>query len=280
MKRPPIFIVGAGRSGTTMLRDALNSHSEVQSLPYEINFVWHFGNQMLSHDFLDPVIHLDARIKSFIQTYFQKDQEELPVILDKTVANAARLRFVSEIFPNAKILHVVRDGRAVVASAMDRWQTPGSIGYGLDKLSHVPLRVLPGFLAANVAKRFDTRRKSSWGVRWPGIDQDSKDLSLVEKCARQWSKTVTAGKVQGRFLNKSQTRYLEIKYEDFVNEPLGLSRQILDHFELSECPSFSQHVELAIDPKRNDEWRRKLTEDDLLRIKAEAGPLLLELGYT
>ena len=49
-----IIIIGAARSGTKILRDVLAEASGVGCVPYDIGFVWRYGNQRVPHDVLDP----------------------------------------------------------------------------------------------------------------------------------------------------------------------------------------------------------------------------------
>ena len=54
MKKDPIIILGAARSGTKMLRKALASHPDLHAIPYDINYVWKYGSYQLPHDELRP----------------------------------------------------------------------------------------------------------------------------------------------------------------------------------------------------------------------------------
>src|SRR4051812_20775701 len=40
----PVIVIGAARSGTKLLRDSLATHADVARVPYDVNYVWRFGN--------------------------------------------------------------------------------------------------------------------------------------------------------------------------------------------------------------------------------------------
>jgi len=64
-------------------------------------------------------------------------------VLEKTCANSLRVGFVDEIFPDAKYIHIVRDGRDLACSAGERWTAKSDLLYIFKKLRFVPARDLP-----------------------------------------------------------------------------------------------------------------------------------------
>lgn len=121
----PIIILGAARSGTTMLRTLLGYHPAIAVVPYEVNHIWRYGNERASHDELDPG-KLNNRIVEYIHRQFVKLSKPVQDqrILEKTCANTLRPDYVLSVFPDCQIIHIVRDGRDVAASARIRWSAP------------------------------------------------------------------------------------------------------------------------------------------------------------
>jgi sulfotransferase family protein len=124
---PPIFIVGCQRSGTTMLRLVLDSHPNISCGP-ETRFLADLapitGDQwprMSRYGMSKEEWH--RRIADFFGG-FQRDyaaSRGKTRWADKTPRYALSLEFLDAVFPTCQIIHVIRDGRDVVASHRKRW---------------------------------------------------------------------------------------------------------------------------------------------------------------
>lgn len=278
-------IVGAGRSGTTILKELIGSHHVFAPTEFELNHLWRYGNSSLSHDFLDPNKHLNFQITSYIQTELEKERQRSgkPRLVEKTVANVARVSFVAKVLPNAKIIHLVRDGRAVSASAIKRWQAKPSSGYLLRKSTTVPITDVPRVAFryfGSTLKALLRRRnyRQSWGPRWESIDQDVRDLSLSRICARQWKLCVESALQQGRALPSQ--RYLEIRYEALVSQPKQAAHNVADFLGISASdPAYANFYENKLSDRSLHKWQTRLSRDQISEIEEEAGPLLKNLEY-
>ena len=111
------------------------------------------------------------------------------------MSNTLRVPFVSSVFPEARFVHLIRDGREVTESAMRQWSAPPDWRNLVTKLRD--LRSLnPGYalwFAHNAALGAISGRKGGkvWGPRYPGIESDAQTKPLVELCALQWQYSVT-----------------------------------------------------------------------------------------
>lgn len=280
----PLIVVGAGRSGTTMIREALMQHPLVAGFEFEMNMMWRYGNALLDHDQLDPDRHLSPRKRAWIRAAFAREltAQGRERILDKTVANVMRLRYIAAVLPECRILHVIRDGRAVTASAMKRWRAVSSPGYAWTKSRTVPPRDLPLYaLRAGVRalKRRLLRRaySQSWGPRWPGFDDDVRTLSLARVCARQWRLSVESALEQQQALPPDA--YLEIRYEQLVQHPEREFDRVREFFGLPGDDGFRAWTANEIHAGSLDKWRESLQGPDLEDVVSEGQPLLGRLGY-
>ena len=132
----PLIVIGAGRSGTTLVRRALIQHKEVTSFEFEMNALWKYGNEHVNHDMLNVNEHYSRKVSDYIQKAFiaQSSKSQKLRVLDKTVANVMRPAYIQKVLPCAKVLHVIRDGRSVSASAIARWSAKHPASYFLKKL--------------------------------------------------------------------------------------------------------------------------------------------------
>lgn len=280
----PIVVVGAGRSGTTMIRRALGMHPEVVSAPFELNYLWRYGNRGLPHDFLVPEEHLSPRIKEYIAENLEKirKREGQGRLLDKTVANVVRLRYVQAVLPDARIVHVIRDGRAVAASAINRWSAPQPKSYYLSKARLIPPGDLPTYvwryLTDIIRSRVRGKRgRRVWGVRFPGIETKIEYSSLAQLCAMQWRHSVEAALQQACSLDEGS--YLEVRYERLVADPVASYEAIQQYLGLTPAVEVETWVRETNDPARKNRWKEQLSAKELKEIMSEAGQLVGKLGY-
>ena len=126
-RNAPVFVVGCQRSGTTMLRLLLDSHSRISCGP-ETRFLEDLERivgsdwQRLSQYGFTQEEWLD-RIATFFGG-FQADYARARGKVrwaDKSPRYAMRLDFVLRVFPDAQVVHVIRDGRDVAVSHRKRF---------------------------------------------------------------------------------------------------------------------------------------------------------------
>lgn len=116
----PLLIIGAGRSGTNFLSQVFEQVPSFWN-SYENRYVWNYRAETLAHDLRKPAEATPA-VKRFIRSYFEKlATSKRRIIVDKTPSNVFRVGFVGAVFPKARIIHIVRDGRNNVLSRRYEW---------------------------------------------------------------------------------------------------------------------------------------------------------------
>ncbi len=126
----PIFILGCPRSGTTLLAQMLDAHSQVQS-EGELSIIHQTFLEMQADcdkkgSFADFVKYLwleadPAWIKKWSVRFLERVQNLSASkkglwVVDKMPDNALALGLIGKLAPGAAIIHLVRDGREVAMS--------------------------------------------------------------------------------------------------------------------------------------------------------------------
>ncbi len=276
----PVIVIGAARSGTKFLRDILASGAGVAAVPYDVNYVWRFGAEAAPDDCLTPA-HLTDRQRRFIRKTLPALAHLQPgeVLVEKTVSNTLRVPYVEAVLPQARYVHLIRDGRDVTESAMRLWQAPPSWGALFDKLRGMPLANL-GYAAWflwNFSTGLLAGRKGGkvWGPRYPGIDADVQAQSLTQVCAQQWRTTVETARADLRSI--PQDRVFEIRYEDLVADDRAL-RRLISFLGLPDPEATLAAWKARVERSRSVKWH-KMPEQQQSQMLAILGPLLGELGY-
>ena len=280
----PLIIIGAGRSGTNMLRDLLVAHPQFATWPCdEINYIWRHGNRYFETDEFTREM-ANGVTKSYIRDQFHKFQRRHNgrTIVEKTCANSLRCGFVHEVFPLAKFIHIVRDGRDVAASAALRWNAPLDIPYLARKARYVPWSDLPyyaaSYLKARLFRVFSGKsRLSTWGPRFEEMESAFADHDLAVGCALQWQACVRTALDQLNSIPEDQV--LAISYEQFAAHPIDGLRQLFQ-FAGASIEGFDlEKLAAKINQQSVGNWQTQLSSDELEQIELQVGPLLHQLGY-
>jgi hypothetical protein len=153
--RAPVFIVGMNGSGTTMLLDSLGRHSqlygfprETRLMPYVIKTVRQMGD-LDDDDTFRNAWELASGLSALklvnggealpLPDDWRSMPRDIAAIFDRIFSDFAgrqgksrwcekspqhvqHLALLHQVFPSAKFIHVVRDGRANAASFHRRWR--------------------------------------------------------------------------------------------------------------------------------------------------------------
>lgn len=260
---PPFFIVGCGRSGTTLLRAMLNSHSQL-AVPLESLFIVDYLEapddvsaatlrRMLPREHEIREWGLDVRpedlegcetaagmIERLHRMYARKHgKRSWGQKTPRLVRHADLLR---SAFPGCRFVHLVRDPRAVVASLI----------------------------------RSDVHRSNAYFG------------------ARRWVRDVEAGR---RCRAADPAGVLEVRYEDLVTRPEETLRQVTPFLGVAFEPGMLRYAERAEeeygpyydriharlteapDPSRVDAWRSRLPRRDVRVVESVCRELMEEYGY-
>ena len=252
--RPPApFLIGASRSGTTLLRAMLAAHSELTMLS-ETGFVPKLAEMIRSHPMtVERVIKVMAAARPLADHGLDEEEmrrrlealEELkaaPVLRafygyaaevagterwgDETPSYLKRERRIQRALSEARFVHVIRDGRDTLAAK------PGEI-----------------------------------------------DVGSALATGQRWHKKVRSARVQEHMMD----HYLEVRYEELVGETEATLRRVCEFLELSWEPAMAappERPELEAELGPVGGWRERLGADQVEAFEEVGGEMLAELGYT
>lgn len=258
----PILLLGCPRSGTTLLFDLLQQHEGLVSLDEEGHVYWSAyhhprrggwrSDEVCAEDLL-------SRERKYVDTAFAMLGNGRP--LDKTPKNVLRIAYLRALYPRARIVLAVRDGRATVASLLEGWRKRRGASY-----------LLPTRLRLS---DYDSR---IWRYVLPPGWEKLQGTDLPTVATRQYLASSSAA-LQHRDLIDAVVRY-----EELVDSPVETMRALLKQLSLSPSAAVEQaaahldeHDRGAISAPRRDKWRA--VEADLTPHRAAIEVQMRQWGY-
>lgn len=280
----PLLIIGAPRSGTNILRDILSFHPSISTWPCdELNQMWRHYNSSSRTDELqvsDATSHVVVFIRKFFADFHR--HTKTPFILEKTCANSLRVPFVATVFPEAKYIHIVRNGLDSIPSARICWGIGFRPVYLFKKLRYVPLGDLFSYFHRFFFSYFrrlfsKDKRVGMWGPIYFGMDHDISTKSLLEVCSIQWQKCVDSATTDLRSINSSSVFYL--RYEDLVLNPVSTITAIFRFLGLENPEYYASSFSSLINPNSIGKGSRSISKSDCALIQSIVGQTLISHGY-
>jgi hypothetical protein len=192
---------------------------------------------------------LATRLRSFFESRYEAQQRQVFV---HKFTGWSRARFLNEVFPKARFVHVYRDGRAVANSLVQMPWWSGHKG---------PDRWRWGDLTPEDRLAWDESGRS-----WPVL------------AAIEWRILIDSLLESQRQLPPGQ--WLPIKYEDLIRDPDHWLARILDFAGLEDNRTFWSAVRRqTLTAGRIDAYRRDLRAEDVTAMEQVLRNRLEALGY-
>lgn len=310
------FVVGLAKSGTSWLMNMLDAHPDVlckgegrffgrDSRQERLKVVQvnmqptSLYNAMLSSEDLrlwierSPWSHEDdtdehlTNLTGLATEYFLKKklmQTSKKIVGDKTpLLTPEFVEEISSICPEAKIIHIIRDGRDSAVSMMHHiWNRSTDQG-GIQQLE-----------PEEVEKRRMYREDHQ---RWLETSEGMFTENRLRRVARNWKLRINKTAEDGTSLFGAS--YTEVHYEDLLHQPHEEVRKLAEFLgadtgeeAIEQAVSSASFEKSTKGRQRGQEdassffrkgiagdWKNYFTERDKHIFKEEAGDLLIRLGY-
>jgi len=251
-----VFVVGCPRSGTTFTAEAIGSVpgfrdlGEVNRLKAAIPALYDAGRSGSRAD----VIHELRRLLRHSQRIACAARERA---IEQTPEATFLIPELAEAFPRAQFVHLIRDGRDVVASLLER-----------------------GWLADGPSATFDDAGlpvgcHARFWVE-PERAEEFESCGEVRRCAWAWRRYESCA--ASHLAQLDESRVVHLRYEELAADPAAAATRVAGVLDAGSTAAFvrgfgSMHTASV------GRFRSALTGDQLTVVEAEAGALLRELGH-
>ena len=303
---PVFFVVGQQKSGTTWLMRILDSHPEILCkgegrffgggwrresvkrtdakrppsslynavLDAEYLRLWIERSVWSRNDATDE--HLNNLTRMAIDYFLigELSKTGKRIVGDKSpLLTPETIREIAGIYPEARVIHIIRDGRDAAVSAVHHSRNFGK------------------------ARKRNTKSPSSEPLQLRETAQSMFAGDSLKKMAAEWGERVARTIEDGPALLGSN--YAEVRYEDLLRRPEEEVRRLLEFLGadagegiVGRCVNSASFERLSRGRNRGQEdqssffrkgvsgdWRNVFTEEDGKIFEEEAGELLIRLGY-
>ena len=255
--RPPIFLIGNYRSGTTITQKLIGLHPDIVTW-YEPRTLWLYADPGRRHDEFSEADATD-KVSAYIRRQFLNYQQRNGgrKIMENTPSNVLRVPYVHKMFPDSTYLFITRNPLSCISSMELKWQRTKTWKGLRRTLATTPLTQLhyyAGNLFRQMLVKKVLRRKYTpiYGPRYDGIDRDIRQQGKLTVIARQWARGNR--KAREDLASLGNGRVLSLRYEDLVQDPESVVRRIYDHCNLSCDENIAAQARKMVDPGRQEKW--------------------------
>lgn len=245
-----VFVMGPPRSGTTLIHRLLLNHSHLEGFSYETSIISPkpiFDPARFTH-YVDAHVHAQALAQTRdLPGFFARLHElALPApppggwFVEKTPQHARRLRFILDMFPAARVVFCVRDGRDTFCSG----RAAGNIPQARDVARH--------------ARYFDACMAPYFGT---APDPRVRLLRYEDFVADPWPQLADL------------MRFVDLEAEPGQRDTARTGR------DARAAHKAFDRLSKPIDAGTVARWRDEMTPEEIARYERIAGPALDRLDY-
>ncbi|MEQ8467960.1 sulfotransferase family protein [Coleofasciculus sp. E1-EBD-02] len=248
-QEPHIFVFGAPRSGTTLIKLILGAHPNLSSFGYETGLfmyrdIYGFTYEGFTTTDIADLIKQSPDIVQFYDNFTQQITHQTggQRFIEKTPQHVLRLKFLLKHFPNAKFINMFRDGRDGYCSARHHQNVP----------------------QGKSIVRYASYWKKCVNAR---LNQGENDNIFDVKYE---DLTNNPEQVIRQIMN-----FLGEEYDARQIEPQYYSQNTITQDTRQEFQKLSK----SIDKFSQGRWKKELTESEVQQFHEIAGQELQKLGY-
>jgi len=240
-----VFVVGSPRSGTTFTGSALGSLPGFVDLD-EVQ-PWKAAIPGLMQR---PEDEVARRARAIVERVRMLGLARGLRGVEQTPETSFVLGAVLQAYPEATAVHVIRDGRDVATSLLER-----------------------GWLNAERTGADDARVPFGAYARFwvePGREEEFASVSDATRAAWAWRRYVTSA-------SSVPERTVEVRYEQLVADPAAAAGPVAARLGVDSALVTAAFAK--VHDRSAGRWRRDLTAEQLADVEREAGDALVGLGY-
>lgn len=253
------FLNLQGSFNSLMFRSPLGKHTKKGRLRFAPSEAYKLIGKKVSPLYANSCRNLNASDvtpelkQSFRKFFFDRYRAQGKQVFVHKYTGWSRAEFFKAIFPEAKFVHIVRDGRAVANSflQMDWWT-----GYrGPENWYLGPI-------------------SEEYRLRW-----ESSDRSFIVLAGIAWEILVTSVEQDASRIGHENVS--TVRYEDFLGDPAGKIRSICDFCDLDFNDDAADRLSRShIDPSRRQSFLTDLSSGQLEELTECIAGTLEKYGYS
>jgi hypothetical protein len=223
-------LLGNRRKALFILENLIH-RDHASNIPHEANAFWikYFGtyNYMTENNYSEEMASYYRRSVLAVQNLWGRSR-----FVNKNLQNCMRVGLLNSIFPDAKFINIIRDGRAVAFSIVNKKEfgvTPTMFLVGLKNI---------------LGDKYQSERSElyNYGLAWAELVKRAREASAF-----------------------GQNRYYEVRYENLITEPHNELRSIIDFCELD----WHSELEEKVPPtqNKNEKWKQKASKEQRIDLE-------------
>jgi len=198
---------------------------DASTRPHEANAFWikYFGTYeyLTENNYVPEMASYYKRNILMVQNMNKRNR-----LVNKNLQHCVRVRLLHKLFPDAKFIHIIRDGRAVAFSILNKARG-----------SNPPTMFLLS-LQKILGNNYQPQRSQlfNYGLAWGELVKKAKEASVF-----------------------GSDSYYEIYYEDLISRPHEEIKKIIKFCELDLYSVFEKEIPHTIN--MNVKWKQDATDD-------------------
>lgn len=270
--REPIFVVGCSRGGTTLVYKTFSQAKELGTLQKESHAIWAdlhpLSERNWSSHGIPATLACEQDRRSISRVFFNYTGNTR--IVDKNNQNGLSVPYLHALFPDAYFVFVKRSAGDNINSLIEGWKKADQFATWSED---IPEKV-----------RVDSGKYTQWcfflADRW----RNFVNAPIEDVCAFQY-RSMNEAIVKAK-LEITADRWVEIKYEDILMDPVGEFQRAFQKCGLTFGKQLEKHCSTVLENPYNafsevslDKWKTGKNRDRIEKVLPHLQDLAKQMGY-